>query len=82
MCVRVFREAGYEGEAGNAAQTVQENMLYLHTVRRKKDLYKMRLCTARTIHERVRKLVITPHHTAPSLIPTMRDVAQVFASRK
>ena len=57
-------------------------MFYLLTVRREKDLYKMRLCTACTVHEHLNKLVITPYHTVPSLIPTMREFAQVFANRK
>ena len=58
--VRVYREAGYEGEAHRAVQIAQDNnMFFLPTVRREKDLYNMRLCTACTVHERVRKLVIT-----------------------
>ncbi len=74
---RIWRWSGQR-----TAQTAQDNMFYLLTVVREKYLYNMRLCTACTVHEPARKLVITPHHTVPSQIPTTRDVAQVFASRK
>ena len=68
MCVRVFREAGDEGEAGDVQS------------RQRRTICSICLpCTACTVgRERVRKMVITPYHTLTSLIPTMRDVAQVF----
>ena len=59
------------------------DMFYLLRVRVEKDLYKMGLYIGCTIHERVRKLlVITPHHTVPSLIPTMRYVGHFFRLQK